>query len=100
MWFFSWKLSSHHQMDEITQGWSNLSLLDKEGGDIKLQKECPTEEFSLAARFLTSRALSMEVVARTFTPIWRTCNGFQIRNLGDHKLLFIFDKKPDAERVL
>ncbi|XP_075663236.1 uncharacterized protein LOC142632780 [Castanea sativa] len=42
----------------------------------------------------------MDAVARTFTPIWRTRNGFQIRNLGNHKLLFIIDNKLDAERVL
>ena len=42
----------------------------------------------------------MEAVARIFKPIWRARNGFKIRNLGDHKLLFIFDNKPDANRVL
>ena len=93
---------SHHPtiMDEITQGWSSLSLLDREGDNMKLKKKCPTEEFSLVARFLTSRELSMDAVARTFTLLWRTHNGFQIRKLGDHKFLFIFDNKPDAERVL
>lgn len=87
-------------MDEITQGWSILSLMDREGDDMKLKKKGPTKEFSLVARFLTNRALIIDVVARTFTPLWRTRNGFQIRNLGDHKLLFIFDNKPDAEKVL
>ena len=87
-------------MDEITQGWNDLSLLDRESDDMKLKKKCPIEEFSLVARFLTSRALSIDAVARTFTPIWKTHNGFQIRNLGDHKLLFIFDNESEAERVL
>ena len=63
-------------MDEIRQGWNNLSLLDREGDDMKLKKKCPIEEFSLVARFLTSRALSIDAVARTFTPIWKTRNGF------------------------
>ncbi|XP_050273150.1 uncharacterized protein LOC126716163 [Quercus robur] len=49
---------------------------------------------------VTSRALSIDAVARTFTPIWKTRNGFQIRNLGDHKFLFVFDNESDAERVL
>ena len=87
-------------MDEITHGWNNLSLLNREGDDMKLKKRCPIEEFSLVARFLTSRALSIDAVARTFTPIWKTRNGFQIRNLGDHKLLFVFDNESDAKRVL
>ena len=87
-------------MDEITQGWNDLSLLDRESDDMKLKKKCPIEEFSLVARFLTSRVLSIYAVARTFTPIWKTHNGFQIRNLGDHKLLFIFDNESEAERVL
>lgn len=51
-------------------------------------------------RFLTTRALSMDAMARTFTPIWRTRNGFQIKNLGNHKLLFIFKNKFEMERGL
>ena len=50
-------------MDEITQGWNNLSLLDREGDDMKLKKKCLAKEFSLVAKFLTSRALSIDAVA-------------------------------------
>lgn len=100
MFNFSELYHLHNSMDDITQDWSNLSLIDREKDDMKLTKKRPLEEFSLVARFLTSRALSMDAVARTFTPIWRTRNGFQIRNLGDHKLLFVFDNKLDANRVL
>ena len=87
-------------MDEITQGWNSLSLMDREEDNMPLSKKGPKEEFSLVARFLTSRALNINAVARTFSPLWRSQNGFQIRNLGDHKLLFIFDNKPDVERIL
>ena len=74
--------------------------MDREEDNMKLIKKGPKEEFSLVARFLTSRAQNINAVARTFTPLWRTQNGFQIQNLGDHKLLFIFDNKPNVERVL
>jgi len=52
------------------------------------------------AKFFTPRALNVDTVARTFNPIWRAKNGFQIQNLGDHRLLFIFDNKGDVNRVL
>ena len=52
------------------------------------------------AKFLTKRALNMDAVARTFKLIWRTRNGFQIQNLSDHKLLFIFKNKLDVDRVI
>ena len=74
--------------------------MDREDDNMPLTKKGPKEEFSLVARFLTSRALNINAVARTFSPLWRSQNGFQIRNLGDHKLLFIFDNKPDVERIL
>ena len=56
-------------MDDITQGWNNLSLIDREEDDVKLRRKGHSEEFALMARFLTSKALSMDAVARTFNPI-------------------------------
>ena len=58
------------------------------------------KEFVLAAKFLTKRALNVEVVGRTFKPLWRTKKDFKVREAGDHILLFVFELESDAERVL
>ena len=87
-------------MDEITEAWDVSSLSEREGNDLKLQRKKPTEEFSIVAKFLTKRTLNIDAVARTFKPIWRSRNGFNSKNLGEHKLLFSFDNKPDVDRIL
>jgi len=71
-------------MEDITNGWNSLS--DREGDDMLPRKKNPSQEFSLLAKFLTKRALNVDVVAKTLKPLWRSHNGFKIQNLGDHQL--------------
>jgi len=40
----------------------------------------------------------MEVVARTFRPLWRTKESFHIMNTGNNILLFDFNLEVDAKR--
>ena len=87
-------------MEDITNGWNKLSLSDREGGEFKFQAQHKSQEFSIVAKFFTPRALNVQAVERTFNAIWRSKNGFQIQNLGDHRLLFIFENKSNVERVL
>ena len=90
-------------MKDITEAWNDLPLLDREGDDMKLlekKKKKIRSRSSLLWRSSWQSTLNMEAVARTFKPIWRVRNGFKIQNLGDHKFLFIFDNKPNANRVL
>jgi len=54
----------------------------------------------LPTLFLTKRALNVDAISNTFNPLWHCRTGFKIQNQGDHKVLFIFDNKPDMERVL
>ena len=54
----------------------------------------------MAGNFLTKRALSVEVLAQTFTPLWKVRNGFKIQNIGNHRILFTFDNKDDLDRIL
>uniref|UniRef100_A0A7N2N0Z6 CCHC-type domain-containing protein n=1 Tax=Quercus lobata TaxID=97700 RepID=A0A7N2N0Z6_QUELO len=54
----------------------------------------------LAAKFFTKRALSIEVVARTLQPLWKTKHEFHIKDLGNHLILFTFKDELDAKKIL
>uniref|UniRef100_A0A7N2RF29 DUF4283 domain-containing protein n=1 Tax=Quercus lobata TaxID=97700 RepID=A0A7N2RF29_QUELO len=77
-----------------------MSLNDREGGSVCLTEEKSGTEVILAAKFLTKRVLNVDAIVKTFTPLWRSVNGFQVRSAGDHILLFVFDDKEDVERIL
>ena len=72
---------------------------DREWGKISLNKEQSPIEFFIAAKFLTNRALNIEAIIRTFSPLWRAVNGFKVQNKGDHFLLFVFDNKKEVEKI-
>ena len=78
-------------MENLVKRWGNLSLDDREGGDVKLNENDSSKNVTIAAKFLTKRALNTESIIRTFNPIWRPKNGFKVRNVGNHTILFIFD---------
>ena len=77
-----------------------MSLSDKERQDFALPEDHRKGEFVIAAKFLTSRFLQMEAVARTFKQIWRFNNGFRIRNQGNNTVLFVFDNFADVDKIL
>ena len=86
-------------MESLTKHWSNLSLHDREGGGVHLAKEKRWSECIIAAKFLTKRALNIEAIIRTFNPLWRSKNGFEVRNTGDHMMLFVFDNKEEVDKI-
>ena len=51
-------------------------------------------------KFLTKRSVGIDVVAKTFRPLWCTRNDFRIRDAGDNHLLFTFELEFDIEMVL
>ena len=87
-------------MEEITEGWRRLSLQGPEGDGFSLRPEMGSEEFILAAKFFTRRVLNTDAIARNFSQLWRSRNGFKIKDMGNHIILFIFDNKLDTDRVL
>ena len=49
---------------------------------------------------LTKQALNTESIVRTFNTIWMPKNGFKVRNVGNHDVLFIFDSEEEIEKIL
>ena len=76
-----------------------MSLNDRDGGKVSLNKEQSLAKFFITAKFLTNRALNIDAVIRTFSPLWRAVNGFKVQNVGDHILLFVFDNKKEVEKI-
>ena len=73
-------------MEDFYRSWGKLSLSDKENTGFILPNIPKRNEFIIAAKFLTTRALNMDAMGRTFKQVWRCSDGFNIRNLKDHKV--------------
>ena len=54
----------------------------------------------LACKFFTKRVLNVDVVARTFKPLWKLASELKIRDIEEGILLFEFEDVLDLERVL
>ena len=51
-------------METLVKKWGNMSLNDREGGEVKLNAFKSAKKVTIAAKFLTKRALSTEAVIR------------------------------------
>ena len=89
-------------MEDFINEWEKLSLTAEERVKLSLtkSKNLKRKEYVLAAKFLTIRAINVDIIGRTFKPLWRARNEFKIREVDDHVLLFIFELESNAERVL
>ena len=87
-------------MEKLLGSWEKLTLSESEGNKFVVQDEQGVGEFLLAAKFYTKRILNMEAIAMTFTLLWKTRKGFEIRDMGEHMVLFVFPEASDIERIL
>ena len=87
-------------MEDLTKNWSNLSLNEREGVGFTLRNQFRSAEFIIAAKFLTKHVLNMDAVARTFRQLWQSIDGFKIRSLEDHIVLFVFSNPADVNKII
>ena len=87
-------------MEELTKTWNSLTLSECEGSNFCIKEDQAKTEFIIAAKFLTKRAPNIDSISKTFTPIWRSRNGFKIQKESSHVVLFTFDDKNEMEKVM
>ena len=87
-------------MDTLADVWTWLSLSEQEGEVFNFENQGCRKECTLVAKFFTKRALNIEVVARTLKPLWHTKQDFEIQDMGNHVLLFVFENEVDINWVL
>ena len=87
-------------MEDLTKSLTKLSLLENEGDKLDLSKRKKSQGFVLATKFYTRRSVNLEVVAKTFRPLWCTKHIFEVSDAGDNMLLFAFETVEDVEKVL
>ena len=87
-------------MEDLSKQWTRLSLSEGEGDRITIRKDRCSQKNIIVAKFLTRGLLNVDVVGRTVKPLCRSLTGFQIKNLGNNTLLFIFDNPQDVDSVI
>lgn len=80
-------------MEDLTKTWSKLNLSECEGSSVRLTETQAETEWGLVAKFFTIRALNLDAIAKTFSPLWRALKGFKLRMEDDHIVLFTFEDK-------
>lgn len=93
-------ISSWLGMENLSSLWESFSLTESEGSKFQVDDNGLEGKFLLAATFFTGRVLNIEAITRTFKTLWHTKKGFEARDMGDHRVLFIFYAQSDVDRVL
>ena len=87
-------------MEEITERYAGLHLSLKEDAEVIIQEPVPEEGLVLLGKFYTKRRVNLESVARVLKSVWKTEATFEVSDLGENKVMFLFQKKDDMDRVL
>ena len=91
---------SNAAMENLKEAWTCSSLFEHEGEVFTFENQVCRKEYTLMAKFFTKHAININAVARTLKPLWRTKQDFEIQDMGNHILLFVFENELDDNRVL
>ena len=70
--------------------WKKLSLLKEEDSEYSKRTIAMIGGKAITAKSFTQRVLNMEAIARTFKQLWQTKKGFEVKDMGNHVVLFVF----------
>lgn len=87
-------------MENFSAMWESFSLSESEGSKYLVTDSGLDGKYLLAARFFIGRVLCMEAIARTFKLLCHSKKGFDVRDMGDHRVLFFFIEDFDVDKVL
>ena len=86
-------------MENLSAMWETFSLSESEGSQYRVSESSVEGPYLLAARFFIGRVLSI-VAIRTFKLLWNTKKGFEVRDMGNHCVIFAFKEETNIEKIL
>ena len=94
------ELSDYARMEAITNKWANLKLSEREGSEVNLALPGVDQGLVLAGKFCTKRRVNLEAIGRAIRSVWRTKRDFEVSDMGENRVLLLFQDKEDLDRVL
>ena len=92
--------SQKEYIEEITDRCANLKLSLREDVEVEVQAPLTEEGPVLIGKFCTKQKINLESVARVLRSIWRTQHNFKVSDLGENKVMFLFQSMDDLDKVL
>ncbi|XP_075669675.1 uncharacterized protein LOC142639366 [Castanea sativa] len=87
-------------MEAITNKCANLKLSAREGSEVDLALPGVDQGLVLARKFCTKRRVNLEAIGRALRSVWRRKRDFEVSDMGENRVLFVFQEKEDLDRVL
>ena len=87
-------------MEELTDRCARLRLSAREDVEVAIQAPLTEDGPVLIGKFCTKRRINLDSVVRVMRSVWRTEHDFEVSDLGENKVMFLFQKKEDMEKVL
>ena len=79
---------------------AGLRLSGREGSEVDLSPLENGAGFVLAGKFCMKRRVNLESVARVLRTVWRTEKNFEVSDVGENKVLFLFQQEENLDKVL
>ena len=87
-------------MEEITERCAGLKLSLREDAEVEINAPLTEDGLVLIGKFCTKRRINLDLVARVLKSIWKVEHSFEVSDLGENKVMFLFQTTEDLERVL